>query len=78
MKEIVKSTRGTVHQYNDDSMDFKPYGKGEPVYDHSHKVGDSTLGRPFYALVTVTRVTLRPNFWGIKKSAPRKEERSLC
>ena len=44
MKEIVKSTRGTVHQYNDDSLDFKPYGKGEPVYDHSHKVGDSTLG----------------------------------
>ena len=45
MKEIVKSTRGTVHQYNDDSLDFKPYGKGEPVYEHSYKVGEATIGK---------------------------------
>ena len=44
MKEIVKSTRGTVHQYNDDSLDFKPYGKGEPVYEHSYKVGEAQIG----------------------------------
>ena len=44
MKEIVKSTRGTVHQYNDDSLDFKPYGKGDPVYEHSYKVGEAQIG----------------------------------
>ena len=44
MKEIVKSTRGTVRQYNDDSLDFKPYGKGEPVYEHSYKVGEAQIG----------------------------------
>ena len=44
MKELVKSTKGTVRHYGDDSLEFTPYGKGEPVYDHSHKVGAATLG----------------------------------
>ena len=44
MKDLVKSTRGTVRQYKDDSMEFIPQGKGEPVFEISYKVGDSTLG----------------------------------
>ena len=44
MNKIVKKTKGTVSHYNDDSFEFTPYGKGEPVYDHSHKVGGGTLG----------------------------------
>ena len=44
MSEIVKSTRGTVRQYNDDSMEFIPQGKGEPVYEHSYKVGEAQIG----------------------------------
>ena len=44
MSKIVKKSKGTVSHYDDDSFAFSPYGKGEPVYDHSHKVGVSTLG----------------------------------
>ena len=44
MSEIVKSTRGTVRQYNDDSMELIPQGKGEPVYEHSYKVGEAQIG----------------------------------
>ena len=45
MSELVKSTRGTVRQYKDDSMEFIPQGKGEPVYEHSYKVGEATIGK---------------------------------
>ena len=44
MSKIVKKNKGTVSHYDDDSFEFSPYGKGEPVYDHSYKVGVSTLG----------------------------------
>ena len=44
MSELVKSTHGTVRQYKDDSMEFIPQGKGEPVYDHSYKVGEAQIG----------------------------------
>ena len=44
MSKIVKKRKGTVSTYDDDSFEFSPYGKGEPVYDHSYKVGGSTLG----------------------------------
>ena len=44
MSKIVKKRKGTVSHYDDDSLVFNPYGKGEPVYDHSYKVGGSTLG----------------------------------
>ena len=45
MSELVKSTKGTVRQYKDDSMEFIPQGKGEPVYEHSYKVGEATIGK---------------------------------
>ena len=44
MSKIVKKSKGTVSHFDDDSFEFSPYGKGEPVYDHSHKVGAGTLG----------------------------------
>ena len=45
MKDLVKKTKGTVSQYKDDSFEFTPYGKGEPVYESSYKVGEATLGK---------------------------------
>ena len=39
MSKIVKKSKGTVGHFDDDSFEFQPYGKGEPVYDYSHKVG---------------------------------------
>ena len=44
MSKIIKKRKGTVSHYDDDSFACNPYGKGEPVYEHSHKVGGSTLG----------------------------------
>ena len=44
MKDLVKSTRGTVRHYKDDSMEFIPQGKGEPVFEISYKVGDASIG----------------------------------
>ena len=44
MKDLVKKTKGTVSQYKDDSFEFTPYGKGEPVYEHSYKVGEAQIG----------------------------------
>ena len=44
MSKVIKKRKGTVSHYDDDSFEFSPYGKGEPVYDHSYKVGVSTLG----------------------------------
>ena len=49
MSKVIKKRKGTVSHYDDDSFEFSPYGKGEPVwslspaeaYDHSHKVGGS-------------------------------------
>ena len=43
-----------MSHFDDDSFEFTPYGKGEPVYDHSHKVGAGTLG--------LTKGTGRQNF----------------
>ena len=45
MKDLVKNTRGTVHLYKDDSFEFTPYGKGEPVYEDSYKVGEASIGK---------------------------------
>ena len=44
MSKIVKKHKGTVSHFDDDSFEFHPYGKGEPVFDHTHKVGGGTLG----------------------------------
>ena len=44
MKDLVKKTRGTVNQFADDSLEFVPQGKGEPVYEHSYKVGEAQIG----------------------------------
>ncbi len=44
MSKVIKKNKGTVSHFDDDSFEFTPYGKGEPVYDHSHIVGDCTLG----------------------------------
>ena len=44
MSKVIKKRKGAVSHYDDDSFAFNPYGKGEPVYDHSHKVGGGTLG----------------------------------
>ena len=45
MKQLTKKTRGTVSHYGDESFEFTPYGKGEPVYEHSYKVGEATIGK---------------------------------
>ena len=45
MSKIVKKHKGTVSHFDDDSFEFQPYGKGEPVYDHTHKVGGTALNR---------------------------------
>ena len=45
MKNLVKKTKGTVSQFSDDSLEFVPQGKGEPVYEHSYKVGEATIGK---------------------------------
>ena len=37
MSKVVKKHKGMVSHYDDDSFEFQPYEKGEPVYDHSHK-----------------------------------------
>ena len=44
MKDLVKKTKGTVSQFSDDSLEFTPQGKGEPVYEHSYKVGEAQIG----------------------------------
>ena len=44
MSKIIKKNKGTVSHFDDDSFEFQPYGKGEPVYDHTHKVGVGSLG----------------------------------
>ena len=44
MSKVIKKNKGTVSHFDDDSFEFTPYGKGEPVYDHSHKVGNCSLG----------------------------------
>ena len=44
MKDLVKKTRGTVNHFSDDSLEFVPQGKGEPVYEHSYKVGEAQIG----------------------------------
>ena len=54
MKNLVKKTKGTVSQFSDDSLEFTPQGKGEPVYEHSYKVGEATIGK--------TKGTGRQNF----------------
>ena len=54
MSKIVKKHKGTVSHFDDDSFEFTPYGKGEPVYDHTCKVGAGTLG--------LTKGTGRQNF----------------
>ena len=45
MKELVKTTKGTARHYKDDSFEFTPYGKGEPVYEDSYKIGEAFIGR---------------------------------
>ena len=45
MKKLVKKIRGTVSQFEDDSLEFTPYGKGEPVYEDSYKVGEAFIGK---------------------------------
>ena len=45
MKDLVKKMKGTVSQFSDESLEFTPYGKGEPVYESSYKVGEATLGK---------------------------------
>ena len=44
MSDLLKRIKGTVSQYTDDSFEFKPYGNGEPVYEHSYKVGEAQIG----------------------------------
>ena len=44
MSDLLKRIKGTVSQYKDDSFEFKPYGNGEPVYEHSYKVGEAQIG----------------------------------
>ena len=44
MSNLVKQVTGKCRQYDDDSFEFKPYGKGEPVYEHSYKVGEAQIG----------------------------------
>ena len=34
-----------MSQFSDKSLEFTPYGKGEPVYKASYKVGEATLGK---------------------------------
>ena len=43
MSDLLKRIKGTVSQYKDDSFEFKPYGNGEPVYEHSYKVGEAQI-----------------------------------
>ena len=45
MSNLVKQVTGKCRQYDDDSFEFKPYGKGEPVYEHSYKVGEAQIGK---------------------------------
>ena len=44
-ERLSKKTKGTVSYYSDESLEFTPYGKGEPVYEASYKVGEATLGK---------------------------------
>lgn len=37
MSKVIKKNKGTVSHFDDDSFEFTPYGKGESVYDQSHK-----------------------------------------
>ncbi len=36
-RKAVKDIRGRIRQYNDQSFEFTPFGKGEPVYEEQHK-----------------------------------------
>ena len=36
-KKQTGAIRGLVRKYNDNSFDFTPYGKGEPVYEEQQK-----------------------------------------
>ena len=44
MKNLAKKTKGTVNHFSDDSLEFTPQGKGEPVYEYSYKVGEAQIG----------------------------------
>jgi hypothetical protein len=47
MSEILKSTRGTVRQYKDDSIEFIPQGKGEPVEAMHEQLDKLKVDKPF-------------------------------
>lgn len=36
-KKALKDIRGRIRQYSDQSFEFTPFGKGEPVYEEQHK-----------------------------------------
>ena len=36
-KKALKEIRGRIRQYSDQSFEFTPFGKGEPVYEEQHK-----------------------------------------
>ena len=43
MRQLVKKTKGTVTIYDDESIEFSPQGKGEPVYENLLKSGNSSI-----------------------------------
>ena len=63
MKELLKKCKGTVSHFNDDSLEFTPYGKGEPVYEASYKVGAATLG------ITKSKANANSNYVAKLKAA---------
>ena len=44
MNRLADGHDDAVSRCIDEFFGFAPYGKGEPVYDHSHRVGAGTLG----------------------------------
>ena len=43
MKQLVKKTKGTATIYDDESIEFSPQGKGEPVYENLLKSENSSI-----------------------------------
>lgn len=44
MKKLITKARGSGAYYDDNSFEFSPQSKGEPVYEHSYKVGEAQIG----------------------------------
>ena len=76
MSKVIKKNKGTVSHYDDESFEFHPYGKGEPVYDHTHKVGGGTLG--FDKLVIDTKECKASNDNRLQRCVKKQAEGALA